>query len=105
MSTVCMLVIASAQREIVRRLRVLPDPARGVHDQLQLAPLILLAQQDAVLRRREPALRADRKVLERYVAARLPNAAKQVLPRPERPPRAADPAQHHPPLARHQAPR
>src|SRR5260221_14546760 len=94
MSTVCMLVIASAQREIVRRLRVLPDPARGVHDQLQLAPLILLAQQVAVLRRREPALRADRKVLERYVAARLLDAANQLILGLERPQLAADEAEN-----------
>src|SRR5689334_15476649 len=48
-----------------------PHRARGLDDQRELGPLHVLAEEVALHGRREPALRAERELVEGHVAAGL----------------------------------
>src|SRR6266542_699554 len=56
-----------------------PDLARGLDDQLQLAALVFDGEQVSARGGREPALRADGEVLQRYVLGCLVDPPAQVV--------------------------
>src|SRR5882724_10267315 len=60
-------------------LRILPDFAGCVDHKLKLPPLFVFAQKIALHRRSKPALRAQRKILERHVAARFLDALDELV--------------------------
>src|SRR5580693_6791909 len=56
-----------------------PDPLRGAHDEVELAALVIDADQVAEGTGGEAALRTDRQVLQRHVGGRLADTAHQVV--------------------------
>src|SRR5712675_307114 len=94
-----------APNECGWRSRVAPDRARGVDDELQFAPLLAFGQQIAFERRRAAALRAERKILDRHVAAGFVDPAAEIVLRLERRELAAHQTENHRLASRNEAER